>query len=238
MSGTSEHRPDNDASLDWMRQIQLQQRVGNEDNGVLRNIYKRAKNAGEKVDVMRWVIRQLKAKSPEEIVEDLKEAIRLLTIRRVEITPDSLFDGLDLRVSNEGRHQDDIWDAQVKGYQAGRLAVKVDECPYHPPGSELHTAWLDHWHKGQAAIARELGPDAQQADASRQRPSRRKQGTLPGTDAEESGNAVALKPARKKTAAAKKAGRKGAPRKKTGRRGNGRTSAASSSPTEDSTSVH
>lgn len=228
MSGAVEKRS-NEQSLDYMRQIQLQQRIGNEDNGVLRNIYKRAKNAGEDVDVMRWTISMLKKYTADEIVAKLKEGIRLLNIRHVPVSAEDLFDGLDLHVSNEAQHQDDLWDAQTKGYKAGRDGIKVEECPYHPPGSEMHTAWLKHWHKGQAAIARELGPDAKQADASRVRPSRRKQAALPGTAPEESGNVV-QRPARKKSAAKKKAGRKSAPRK----RANGRTPAA---PAEDST-VH
>lgn len=183
MSSASTSPPDrdNDASLGWMRDVQLQQRRGEEENGSLRNLYKRAKAAGENVDAMRRAIRKLRSRSPEEIISDLADEIRYLRLRKVEVTAQSLFDGMDLSMSDKSRQADDAWTAGDKGYRDGRQGVKIDESPY-PAGSELFAAWEENWRAGQAAIARELGPDAKAASASRQRPNRTAQTEIPGTE--------------------------------------------------------
>jgi ribosome modulation factor len=174
-------RRDPDASLEWMRQIRAQQRENESSNGVLRNIYKRAKSSGENVTVMRRVVKKLRMHSPEEIIADLQAEIYYLNLRKVGVTSQTLFTDLDLYVTESGSAAEAMFMAQERGYQAGRLATKVEECPYQP-GTELHVAWMEYWRQGQEAIAREMGPDAKQADGSRQHPKRARQQRLPGTD--------------------------------------------------------
>lgn len=189
------------ASLDWMRQIQAQQRRAAEENGVLRNLYKRAQAAGEDIKGMKLAIRMTKV-APEEAVAETKSSLYYMAIRNIPVTRESLFDGLDLHKSEQTRHDDDLWDAEEKGYLAGRHNVKIDECPYHP-GAELHVKWVEWWNKGQAAIARELGPNAEQANASRRHP---RQERMEGTEERQlsprarkaAGPTSRKKPARKK----------------------------------------
>lgn len=182
MSETTSHR-EPDASLDWMRQIQTQQRENESSNGVLRNIYKRAKAAGENVAVMRRVIRKLRSASPEEIIADLKAEIYYLSIRKVAVTAESLFADLDLYLTNTGTAAEALFAAQERGYQDGRLGKRIEECPYQA-GTEAHAEWGRYWKLGQEAIAREMGPDGKVADGSRMRPSKRQQ-RIPGTEAKQ-----------------------------------------------------
>lgn len=176
----AEQQHDPRASQQWMRDIQIQQRRGNEENGVLRNMYKKAKAEGESVEDMRAVLRMLKSKTSDEILDSLRNQIRYLTIRSVPVTASDLFEAMDVELTNSARHLDDIWDAEDKGYAAGRHNVEIKENPYQA-GSEHFTHWEEHWHKGQASIAREMGPDAL-VNTSRTRPARNGQTRIPGTE--------------------------------------------------------
>ena len=196
---------DPNQSLDYMRRIQAQQRTNEEGNGLLRAEYKRAKADGENVDVMRRVIRKLRSKSPEEILQDLRDEIEYLLMRRVSISATDLFSGANMDISEHTRHADDMWDAGEKGYRAGRLGAKVEDAPYQP-GSELFDEWKREWQRGQEAIAREMGPNAQVASTSKKRP---RQGRIPGTEA-------------KQPSPTRRAAGKGGAKKKGGRKGGGR----------------
>jgi len=201
---------DPNASLDWMRQIQTQQRAGEHENSTLRQIYKRAKNSGENVGAMRKVIRMLRSQSPEEIITELRDQIAYLQMRRVDIIPTDLFDGSNMPITEKTARADDMWDAGEKGYGAGRLGAKIEDCPYDP-GTELHVEWIKNWQAGQAAIAREMGPDAKVASASRGRPRRGDQGRIPGTETKLQAPRKAGRPkgAAKKGKAPSKAGKGG-----------------------------
>jgi ribosome modulation factor len=194
---------DPNESREWMRKVQTQQRRCDEENGVLRNLYKQAKAAGENVKQMRASITATKL-TPEEAVADMRDRVYYMALRNIPVTQTALFGDLDTSVTETTQHADDIWDAQDKGYRAGRMGQKIEECPYQA-GSEFFVAWEEHWRKGQASIAHEMAPGEKVADASRARPMRARQGNLPGTES---------KPARKKA-------RKKAARKKAGRRANG-----------------
>jgi len=49
-------------------------------------------------------------------------------------------------------------DASEGGYEAGRQGLKASTCPY-AVGSPLAQVWTQHWHRGQASLAAEMGPD-------------------------------------------------------------------------------
>lgn len=178
----------NDGSLDWMRQIQVQQRRCDEENGVLRNLFKRAKAAGENIKSMKSAIRATKL-DPTEVVNDLRHQVRYMALRNIPVTPEELLRGWDNEVSQHTQREDDLWDAAERGYKDGRAGLKIEDAPY-PPGSELFVAWQTDWIKGQTAIARELGPDAQQADPSRKRPTRARRAKAEEETGEEAGEAV------------------------------------------------
>jgi ribosome modulation factor len=166
----------NDAAVDWMRQVRQQKRKCDEENGVLRNILKRAKADGQNTKSMLNAIKASKL-DPAEVAADLREQLRLMALIHMPMTQAELFDW-DAAVTEKTQRADDMWDADDKGYRAGRHGAAIEECPYDP-GTELHVTWLASWHKGQAAIARELGPDEKQASTARARPKRGRQSALP-----------------------------------------------------------
>lgn len=159
--------PSNDDLAEWMRQVRTQKRKCDEENGVLRNIYKRAKAEGANVKAMRAAIAATKL-DPDEVKQNHRDQIRYEGILHIELHQSDIFTDFDLSVTEKTAHQDDMWDAEDKGYRAGRHGVKVEDCPYLA-GTELHVRWLSEWNKGQAAIARELGPNVKMADPSRKR---------------------------------------------------------------------
>jgi ribosome modulation factor len=170
MSQTTNSNRDPNASRDWIRQIMTQARRVDEENGALRNLYKRAKAAGENIAEIRHAIR-LSRLPHEEAIQITRDQVYYMALRNIPVTQASLFEGFDVELSDATRRADDVWDAQEKGYKAGRTGVRAEECPYIP-GSELYAEWHSGWRAGQNAIARELGPDTKMADASRKRPRR------------------------------------------------------------------
>lgn len=166
----------NDAAVDWMRQIRQQKRKCEEENGVLRNILKRAKADGQNTKSMLDAIKASKL-DPAEVAANLRDQIRYMALIHVPMTQAELFNW-DTAVTEKTQRADDMWDADDKGYRAGRHGAAIEECSYEP-GTELHVAWLAAWHKGQAAIARELGPNEKQASTARARPKRARQAPLP-----------------------------------------------------------
>lgn len=168
----------NDEQAEIMRQYRQQKRVCESENGVLRSIVKRAKTGGMNTKAMIAAVNATKI-DPDEVADNLRDQIHLMSVLRVPITMEQLFADFDASVTDKTRREDDLWDAEDKGYRAGRHGVKVEECPYDA-GTELHVHWMQEWNKGQAAIARELGPDVKMASTSRKRPSSEDQPALAG----------------------------------------------------------
>jgi ribosome modulation factor/uncharacterized protein (UPF0335 family) len=161
----------NDSAADWIRQIRQQTRICDEETGVLRNLFKRAKSDGMNTAAMRAAIRASKLDS-DEVESGLRDQLRYMAIIHVGVNKEALFDWSDT-VTSKTEHEDKLWEADDAGYRAGRHGVKTDDCPpSFPPGSELHVHWLASWHKGQAAIARELGDNVKLADPAKTRPVR------------------------------------------------------------------
>jgi ribosome modulation factor len=193
--------PSNDAALEWMRLYDTQKRKCAEENGVLRNIVKRAKADGMNVKAMSLTHTARKL-DPMQVVAEMRDQIRYMTLRSIPMTGDDLFAGWDTRLTDKSREIDTLFEADEKGYAAGRAGAKIDDAPYQP-GTDLHVEWVKSWKLGQAAIARELGPDVKPASTTRERPTR-SQTRIPGT---ESTQRAPGKPARAKRAA--KGGGKG-----------------------------
>jgi len=179
--------PSDAESIDWMKVIQAQMRVCDSENGVLRNLFKRAKSAGENIKALRQAIVDCRGDT-DQAIADIRDHARYLSLRRVPITAEAIFSWEQTQHITEKAEQTlDLWDIEEAGYKAGRGGAKTDDCP-HPAGSEYAAVWLDWWHKGQAAIARELGPNAERVGASRERPARgRKAAAAETTAAERTG---------------------------------------------------
>lgn len=174
--------PSNDLSADWLRQIRQQARKCDEETGVLRNLYKRAKSDGMNVGSMRQAIKSAKL-DRDEVATDLSDQLRYMSILRVPISAEEIFDW-DAAVTEQTARADDMWDASDKGYHAGRHGVPTADSPYEP-GTELFVSWLAAWREGQAAIAREMGKDVEPVTADRSRPQRTEPAPAPESEAEE-----------------------------------------------------
>lgn len=164
----------NDQALDWMRQYQTQKRSCQEANGVLRNIVKRAKADGINVTAMIATCEATKL-DPDTVVKNVHDTVRYMSLRSIPVTAEAIFQNWDTRITEKSQAEDDIWTAEDQGYKAGRHGAAVESCTYHP-GTELHVAWMTWWHRGQEAMAKELGPDAVQASAEK-----RPRGRPPGS---------------------------------------------------------
>jgi hypothetical protein len=160
--------PSSDQIAEILRQYRSQRRVVDEENGVLGAFVKRAKAEGMNIDALRWVVRAIK-KDPEVVIAFLRDAIRYATILKMDIPQGSLFDGWTADVTSHSRADDELWEAGDAGYYAGRHGHPLEDNPY-PPGSPLAAAYATDWHKGQAAIAREMGETGAQITARRGAP--------------------------------------------------------------------
>lgn len=167
----------NDEVLDWIRQYQSQKRVVDSENGVLRNVVKRAKSAGVNIKAMLATVTAVK--DPDEIIRQIRDTLHYMSLKKMVVDRDDLFEGWSPQVTARSRMADDVWTAEDTGYKAGRHGADIAECPYDA-GSELQVAWLK-WHaKGQETIAKEMGPGGEQAKATKARKPR--QARIPGTE--------------------------------------------------------
>jgi hypothetical protein len=162
---------DNDAAQAGMREYATQKRRCVEENGVLRAILKRLKSDGLNT---RSIINAVNVSKldPEEVRNQLRSDLHYMALRNMPVTQSDLFEGQSYETTAKTQEQEQQWEAEDAGYKAGRHGAKIEDAPY-PPGTELHVRWLEFWHKGQAAIARELGDNARVAPASRGRPARK-----------------------------------------------------------------
>lgn len=192
-TGSNSNTASNDSAADWIRQIRHQGRRCDEENGVLRNLFKRAKADGINTAAAREAIKATKL-DLDVVESDLRDTLRYMAIIRVPVSKEKLFDWSDA-VTSKTEHEDSLWEADDAGYRAGRHGVRTEDCPpQFKPGSELYVHWLESWHKGQAAIAREMGEHVKPANPSRERPVRAGQVPLPFDGA---GKPAKAKPARK-----------------------------------------
>jgi uncharacterized protein (UPF0335 family) len=168
MSESNARNPDQ--SKDWIRQIMTQQRKADEENAVLRNLYKRAKSAGENVKAIRRSIQARRLVTDEAISEE-RDNIFYMRLQGIPLVQGDLF-AWDIEDTDASRHEDDIWSAGNAGYVAGYRGTKEDECPY-PADTDLASEWRNLWVRGKNAFSR-ANPDSQMADPSRARPGRKR----------------------------------------------------------------
>jgi len=167
-----------DEIIGFLNESRTLAREAAEHQGSLRNHRKRGQSAGMNVRAWAQALRAIKRSDPDAVMQDLRDQLHYMSLMRLPITADDLFAGVEIRVTNNTRVSMDLWDAYDLGYKAGRHGQDIAESPYEP-GQECHAEWLRAWHAGQASIARELGPDTEQATASRKRP---RQPRMAGTE--------------------------------------------------------
>lgn len=178
-SSNSEIIISDDEAVTWLNESRSLARDAAERQGVQRNHRKRAKSAGINVRAMAAALRALKRSDPDGVISDLRDQIRYMQLLRLPVVSGDLFGNMPIQLTDKTKIGMDIWDAQDGGYKAGRHGAVVDECPYEQ-GSELAVQWIDWWHKGQASIAKELGPEGQQVTPTRGRRRRQTILVLPG----------------------------------------------------------
>jgi ribosome modulation factor len=192
-----------------MQQVMAQSRRCHEENSALRLLYKQLKSDGHDVAAMRTAIKYKKLDT-DTAVNNIQATIRYSGLLGLPVSPETLFDGIDFAVTERTQANNDIWDAEEGGYQAGRHGIKIDECPYNP-GTELFVQWREWWHKGQKAAVMAMGSSTTEVRASPGR--RRKQAALPLVPADNVADLSEVRAARKgpgrpRKLAAKKAARR------------------------------
>jgi hypothetical protein len=159
----------NEECLEYIRSDIALKRQSDEDGAIRREARKRAKAAGVPTVEAALVARLAKLEKPEA-VQFLRNVIRLAHLRQI-IAPTQLdlLGNVDLHVANSAREEFDVAMAQERGYRDGRAGVSTDDNPF-PIGSGMSAEWVKWLKRGAAAKARELGPDAKQATASKANP--------------------------------------------------------------------
>lgn len=163
--------PTNEDKLAAIREMKRLGRAKDEAQGVYRSTLKRFKAEGHNTVAILETIKA-ERRDPDEVAAEMKETLHLMALRQV-ITWDEMFKAADdQNVTQRARDDDDMWDADEKGYRAGRNGADRAENPYDA-GSERADEWDRSWAKGQASIAAEMGPQGEQASAAKKRPARK-----------------------------------------------------------------
>jgi ribosome modulation factor len=159
----------NETILYYYHELARSARRLDEANSAHRLMVKRAKNDGAPTDAILENIK-LSRRDPEARRSFIIDRIRVEAARDPQngATLTDLIARLDTRVSDGMRHTDTLFDAEQKGYLAGKFGHPAESCPY-PQGTEMAQTWRNHWGQGQALHAASMGPDAKAADTRLER---------------------------------------------------------------------
>jgi hypothetical protein len=157
----------------FLNELQRQQQKIDTETGVMRAIYKRAEAAGCSVKALR-AGKSAVRKDPEQVRIDLRDLIRVMSLRDFPVTQTDLFGegGLEIKLSPDALAESQAWGAEEDGFREGRKGVPIDDNPCAPEDI-LFKHWAAGWHRAQVSLARELGANAKAADASRAKPGRK-----------------------------------------------------------------
>jgi hypothetical protein len=193
--------PSNDEESDWIRKIRRSMRKVDETNGEHRALLKSAKSAGMNTGMLLFSIRQSRRNS-DEVIVDLRDGVHYMHLIGISgLSPESVF-ARDGALTEKSLLEENAFEAEDRGYRAGKNAHPIDSNPYEP-GTELYVTWREHWHGGQAANAASLGPTGQVASGAKKHPGRKAGGSNGGGTPAAPMKATAKKAAPKKKAAAK-----------------------------------
>ena len=167
--------------LHFTHELSRTKRKLDEASAAHRQMVKRAKGEGVPSEAILESIAWSRM-DPADRLKRLSDRIRVETVRYPDSAEDltDLLAHLDIEVSDKMRFTDVVFDAEQRGYQAGRFAVPVEDNPYQP-GTEMHQTWRNFWGQGQAANALSLGDGAKAASTERRKPGRKEAAPeLPG----------------------------------------------------------
>jgi ribosome modulation factor len=158
--------------LHHVHELARSRRKVDEANSEHRLKVKRAKEDGVPTEAVLESIQWSKL-DPEVRRQKIIDRIRVEAARfpqSAEAIPD-LIAKMDVRVSERMRYTDTLFDAEQRGYVAGKAGQAADSHKY-PEGSELADTWRRGWREGQSAFAGQVGPNARAANPSRKKPQR------------------------------------------------------------------
>jgi len=134
--------------LSLQREVAEQERKVQTEQAFLRNIWKRAKEAGLPTDVVKAVNKQRKKELPEAQVY-LQQYVRISAANGIVIMGPqmTLYDQEDYQPTPEEERIVALSRAEQDGWRAGMGGLDKDANP-HPAGSEQSQAWVLWWGRG------------------------------------------------------------------------------------------
>lgn len=183
---------DDASSQRWLQQMDRKLRELAELRGEISQDWKRCANEGHNPKAMKRTLK-LRKMMHDDVASEERDTLYYLRVAGVPMSPELLFTDMDLQALSTPKHGDTDWDAEEKGYNAGRNGTPVDDNPYEP-GSELFAIWRTYWGKGQASLARTMGGETTVASPARKRAT---QTRVPGTEHKQLSPAAEAKAARK-----------------------------------------
>lgn len=135
--------------VNYLREVDAQERRVQTEQAARRNIDKRAKDSGLPIEVIR-TIRKLRKRDPAEAQVWVSQFLRIGALTGIVAGP--LFAAQPYYApSDEECHVVDIGRAEEAGFQAGRGGLSKDDNPYQP-GTEESQIWVKWWNNGVAAF--------------------------------------------------------------------------------------
>lgn len=164
-SKAGSNRPDKALFRATVRDIVLLTQERESAASAVMHRFKQAKKAGFNTKALQKAI-AARQEDPEVVAQEMSDQIEYLHWSGVKIPgfqPDLFADGERPTVdglTEQERAEEERFTAEQKGYATGRAGGhRTDTNPYET-GSENHVEFDKGWLRGQAAIAREMGPDA------------------------------------------------------------------------------
>jgi hypothetical protein len=101
-----------------------------------------------------------------DFIADQRQLMRFLAIEGTKLTPDILFDNLDMNLAAAANETHRKWLAEDSGYQAGFAGKERETNPF-PPGSEWYALFDRGFLRGATVYRESLPPDQEVADTTR-----------------------------------------------------------------------
>jgi ribosome modulation factor len=158
-----------EAILHWTHQLSRSRRSLDEASSAHRTMVKQAKKDGVPTNAILESISWARM-DPDERRKRIIDRIRVEAARHAD-DGDRLIDEvfrLDRRVADGPRQAATLFEAEQRGYDAGRRGELADSCPYEP-GSEAAQTWRNYWHDGNVQHAASLIEGEKLASTRRQR---------------------------------------------------------------------
>jgi ribosome modulation factor len=160
----------NETWLEFLREATATKRAIEEASSKHRTVLKRAKAAGCNPKVLAIAL-AAKTQDPAVVVSEIRDTVRVLNLVNVTMKQTDLFGGWEPTLNAGAAAVQALFDAEERGYAAGKAGAAADENPYEL-GTEAAQSWGRGWSHGVDAAKARAPEGAAQANASRKRPSR------------------------------------------------------------------